>query len=71
MTGTYYMIAGMEAKFLLKTGHSVDDMVDIFFTSDEYYEGQVRLLFLRHLFREPTYSELQQLSANYKKTITI
>jgi len=67
MSNSYLFIAGMEGKMFLKTGHSTDDMVNIFYTSDEYYEGQVRILFLRHLFREPTFSELQQLSTDYKK----
>lgn len=67
VSNSYLMIQGFEGKLLLKTGHSTDDMIDIFYTSDEYFEGQVRILFLRHLFREPTFSELQQLSTAYKK----
>ncbi len=67
MTNSHLFMQGMEGKMLLKTGHSTDEMVDIFFSSDEYFEGQVRILFLRHLFREPTFSELEQLSGAYKK----
>ncbi len=67
MNSSSLFIQGMQGQILLKTGSSTNDMVNIFFSSDEYFEGQVRILFLRHLFREPTFSELQQLSDAYKK----
>lgn len=67
LTNSYSFIQGIQGKLLLKTGNSVNDMVDIVFSSDEYYEGQVRTLFLRHLYREPNNNELSTLSESYKK----
>ncbi len=67
LSNSYLFIQGMEGKILLKTGNSMDDMVNIFFNSDEYFEGQVRNLFLKNIFREPTNDELHSMSVVYHK----
>lgn len=49
-------------------GYSKSDLLDIFFSSDEYFEGQVRDLTKRFLFREPTSVEMTELAALYKSS---
>ncbi|MFT4544064.1 MAG: hypothetical protein ACI9UR_001980 [Bacteroidia bacterium] len=57
------MVDGFVAILFFQTGNSKEQCVDIFLNSDDYYEGQVRDLYLRYLFREPT-SEEQGYYAN-------
>ena len=57
------MLDGFVAVLFFETGNSKDQCIDIFLNSDDYYEGQVRDLYLRYLFREPT-SEEQGYYAN-------
>ena len=57
------MVDGFVAVLFYETGNSKDQCIDIFLNSDDYYEGQVRDLYLRYLFREPT-SEEQGYYAN-------
>lgn len=52
------MVDGKPAVLLGKKGSSKSDFVDILFKSTDYFEGQVRKLFLRSLFREPTSEEM-------------
>jgi hypothetical protein len=54
------MLNGFEATLFGKTGSSFDDLKEIFFSSDEYYEGQVRHHYTRLLRRLPTPEELAQ-----------
>lgn len=49
-------------------GHSKTDFISIFFSSNEYYEGQVRAQFKRFLFREPTTEEMSGQSILYKNS---
>lgn len=66
------MVDGFNAIVFLEDGDSKDDFMDIFLDSESYYEGQVRYLYLRYLFREPTSEEMSayanqyKLSGNYK-----
>lgn len=60
------MVDGFNSIVLLQEGSSKDDFMDIFFSSDSYYEGQVRNLFLKYLFREPTSEEMSAYSNQYK-----
>lgn len=66
------MVDGFNAVVFLEDGDSKDDFMDIFLDSDSYYEGQVRYLYLKYLFREPTseematYANQYKLSGNYK-----
>ncbi|MBK5284169.1 MAG: hypothetical protein JJE25_02110 [Bacteroidia bacterium] len=52
------MVNGSSAVLFLVTGQSKNDLLDIFFASDDYYEGQVRSLYRRYLYREPTTIEM-------------
>ncbi len=49
-------------------GHSKHDFIEIFFASDEYFEGQVRAQFKRFLFREPNTEEMVKATISYKNT---
>jgi hypothetical protein len=49
-------------------GHSKHDFIEIFFASDEYFEGQVRAQFKRFLFREPNTEEMVKATVSYKNT---
>lgn len=62
------MVDGNYAILFSQTGHSKDDFMNIFFSSTDYYEGQVRDLYLRYLFREPTTIEATQLTIEYKNS---
>ncbi|MBL4587448.1 MAG: hypothetical protein JKX84_10395 [Flavobacteriales bacterium] len=59
------MVDGFVAVMFYETGNSKEQFVDIFLGSDDYFEGQVRELFLRYLFREPTSEEQGFYSAAY------
>ena len=69
------MIDGFNGILFLQVGQTRREFQDIFFASRDYYEGQVRLLFTRFLFRLPNseemtlYAELYQNSGNYKVVI--
>lgn len=62
------MINGANAVLFLQTGNSKQEYVDIFFNSDDYYEGQVRYMFIKYLFREPTSAEASLYANVYKST---
>ncbi len=46
-------------------GRSKDDFLDIFFDHNGYFEGQVKLLYQRYLYREPRPDESSQLVRQY------
>lgn len=60
------MVDGAESIVFFKIGKSKEDFLDIFFRSNEYYEGQVRASFKRFLYREPTTEELTSATKSYK-----
>ncbi|MEO8149155.1 MAG: hypothetical protein ABI723_16030 [Bacteroidia bacterium] len=62
------MVDGNYAIVFSQTGHSKVDFANIFFSSNDYYEGQVRDLYLRYLFREPTSTESSTLTIQYKNS---
>ncbi len=62
------MVDGFPSQIFLATGRSKDDFVNIFFQSNDYYEGQVRDVFSRFLFREPDVEELETLSVDYQQS---
>lgn len=70
------MVDGFNAILFLQAGESKSDFVNIFISSDDYYEGQVQLLFNRFLFRTPeseemtNYSEIYRNSNDYKSLIS-
>lgn len=60
------MVDGNNAILFLEIGNSKDDYVDIFFNTDDYYEGQVRHAFTKYLFREPASAEIVLYAGIYK-----
>lgn len=60
------MVDGTQSTVFYQLGRSKEDLVDIFLSSNEYIEGQIRTAFLRFLFREPTSEELASMSVAYK-----
>lgn len=62
------MINGANAVLFLQTGNSKQRYVDIFFDSNDYYEGQVRYIFVKYLFREPTSAEVSYFANVYKNS---
>lgn len=61
-----YMYAGFDAYLFQRRGKSMNEAFDIFFSSDEYYEGQIRRLFLQNVYREPSASQLAALASQYR-----
>jgi hypothetical protein len=63
------MVDGFSAVVFLQTGTTKNDFISIFFGCSNYFEGQVRELYLRYLFREPTSVEESALAASYKSNL--
>jgi hypothetical protein len=49
----------------LQYGSSKDDFLDIFFSSNEFLEGQVIYLYNKHLYRDPDTEEMAELTYIY------
>ena len=49
---------------------SKQEFIDAFVTTEEYFEGQVRSLYLRYLFREPTAEEMADLAVKYQNGVS-
>lgn len=62
------MVDGFVAVIFYETANTKEDFIDIFLHADDYYEGQVRELFARYLFREPTSEEQGYHSVRYKES---
>lgn len=60
------MVDGFVAVLFYQTGNSKEEFIDIFLHSDDYFEGQVRELYLRYLFREPTSAEQGYHAVRYR-----
>jgi hypothetical protein len=60
------MVDGFVAVLFYETGNSKEECIDIFLSSDDYFEGQVRELYLRYLFREPTSEEQSYHAIRYR-----
>lgn len=60
------MVDGFVAVLFYESGNSKEECVDIFLGSDDYFEGQVRELYLRYLFREPTSEEQSYHAIRYR-----
>ena len=63
------IVDGFEGIFFLKSGHVKDDCLTIFFGCDNYFEGQVRDLYKKYLFREPTSVEMSEKAMSYKNSL--
>lgn len=62
------MVDGFVSVIFYETANSKDEFIDIFLHSDDYYEGQVREMYFRYLFRDPTSAEQGFHSARYKES---
>jgi len=62
------MVDGGSANLFLQSGTSRNDLIQIFFSSSDYYEGQVRLYYKRYLFREPNSVEMGTATQQYIST---
>ncbi|HQU99634.1 MAG TPA: hypothetical protein PLO59_00685 [Bacteroidia bacterium] len=60
------MVNDKPATVFQQNGSNKNDFIFIFFNATDYYEGQVRDLYLRYLFREPTTAEMVTLTNQYK-----
>lgn len=60
------MVDGFVAVLFYETGNSKEECINIFLGSDDYFEGQVRELYLRYLFREPTSEEQSYHAIRYR-----
>ncbi|MBK8846455.1 MAG: hypothetical protein IPO27_07910 [Bacteroidetes bacterium] len=65
-TSCVTMIDGQSALLFGQLGKSKKDFNDIFFNSDDYFEGQVRKYFLRYYFREPDNAEMIKYTKDLK-----
>ena len=63
------MVDGLSSTAFLKTGRTKYEFLEIFFGSNDYFEGQVRDLYVRYLFRQPTSEESSLHATNYKTTL--
>lgn len=61
------VVDGLQGIVFFEVASGKDDFISKFTESNEYYEGQVRDLFLRYLFREPTAAEISDLATDYKE----
>ncbi len=63
------IVDGFTGVLFLQTGTVKDDFITIFFNSNNYFEGQVRDLYLKYLFREPTSVEMSDAAKIYKNSL--
>jgi hypothetical protein len=59
------MVDGFSSQIFLVSGRNKADFINIFMDSADYDEGQVRDLFTRYLYRNPTTEELESLSVAF------
>jgi len=62
------IVDGFNGILFLKVGDSKNEFLEIFFSSDDYYEGQVKLLFTRFYLRSPDSEETARYAELYKST---
>jgi hypothetical protein len=62
------MVEGFDAVIFLKEGNTKSALIDIFFESEDYYEGQVVDVYRDYLFRDPNSSEMAAATIQYKMT---
>lgn len=59
------MVNGFPSSLFLQTGKTKTDFILIILNSREYAEGQVRDIYARYLFREPSSAEMSQYAQEY------
>jgi len=62
------MVDGQSSIAFFEEGGSKADFINIFFRSNDYYEGQVYLIFRAYLYRRPTQTEMTKLAADFRAT---
>lgn len=62
------MVDGQNAILFYQSGKTKFDFLRIFFSSDNYFEGQVRDLYIRYLFRNPNSAETSTAMVKYKNS---
>jgi hypothetical protein len=62
------MADGFESLLFLETGASKDDLLHIFFDSDDYLEGEVINVYNDYLFRQPTSVEMSEGTLVYRQS---
>lgn len=62
------MVDGLNSTSFFQTGKTKYDYIHIFFNSTDYYEGQVRYVFKKYLFREPSPAEIAYYGDIYKSS---
>lgn len=62
------MVNGFPGSLFLQSGSSKEDFLDIFFASNDYYEGQVINLYNKYLFSTPNNEDLLKLMKTYKNS---
>ncbi|MBK9638925.1 MAG: hypothetical protein IPO63_14390 [Bacteroidetes bacterium] len=63
------MIGGNNAVLFLHAGASKDDYLNIFFNSDDYFEGAVIRVFNDYLLRAPNSLEMSTATLKYRSTL--
>ncbi len=63
------MVDGLSAIIFLKEGTTKDDYMDIILATDNYFESQIRELYLRYLFRQPDSEEMSKYTSEYKSDL--
>ncbi len=65
---TTKIVDGIGGVLFFEKGNTKQDFLDIFFASEDYYGGQVRIVFGGYLFREPTSEESSYYTTYYKNS---
>ncbi len=60
------MVDGQNSLAFLQTGKNKNDYMSIFFSTNDFYEGQVRYIYKKYLFREPNSAEMAYYAGIYK-----
>ncbi|MCS7073357.1 MAG: hypothetical protein NZ108_02710 [Bacteroidia bacterium] len=68
LTNAKAIVDGNINQLFFQIGRSKKEFMQIFFASNDYYEGQVIQLYRQYLFRYPTSTELSQYAVQYKTT---
>ncbi|MCW5906724.1 MAG: hypothetical protein KIS94_02610 [Chitinophagales bacterium] len=66
LTNGKLIVDGVSATLFLQIGKSKGDYINIFFGTDDFYEGQVRNIFKKYLLREPSPAEINYYAGVYK-----
>lgn len=59
---------GIPGVLFTSSAKNKDELINVFFNYKEYFEGQVRINYLRFLYREPTSDEIVLLANEYQSS---